>query len=624
MHQKLASKLATMVERHVVEAIPLSDTSTIRITSRLFPVPKGANDIRPVFDLRHLNSFLVTPHFKMEDLRTAIAFLETGDYLTKVDIRDAYTHVSMHPNTRPFLVFPWSTGWYRFITLPFGLSTAPMIFTKLMRPILAYLRARGARVIMYIDDALIMGRSMDECMRHTRMFLDLVHRLGFLVNWDKSILVPTQRIEFLGQVLDSRTMMVLLPQNKLQSTRFLVDQALRDGPTLPIRRVASLLGTLNATSAAVSVARLRTRSILLDKIQALHAARENWSATMTLSSPSMMELEWWRDSLAAWNGRAILLAAPTIALYTDASDTGWGAVLDRQRAAGHWSREQASLHINERELIAIELGLRSFLSLLRDQVVFLRVDNTVAVAYINHQGGTHSPRLSAVSQRIWELSLSNGMLIEASHIPGIDNVLADAASRQTLRPHEWRLHPHIFSLLNRHWGPITIDLFATHLNAQLERYYSWGPDPRTSGLDAMRMEWSGERAYANPPWILIPDILRKIHQEQATVLLIAPVWPSQAWYPRLLELLVATPVLLPTGDRLYCPDQPVVARGLQWWQAAAWPLCGIASLQRDFQRELPLLSANGALRLPDATMIAHGTNGYIGALNGRLIPYTHL
>jgi len=142
-------------------------------------------------------------------------------------------------------------------------------------------------------------------------------------------------------------------------------------------------------------------------------------------------------------------------MYTDASNTGWGAVLLGQVAKGYWTAAERSLHINELELLAIELGLRSFLPQLQDKVLLLRVDNTTAVAYVNHQGGTHSDRLSAVAQRIWDLALAQGMYLEAVHIPGVDNVEADAASREGPSPHEWRLNPAIFRALERMTGRFT-------------------------------------------------------------------------------------------------------------------------------------------------------------------------
>jgi len=620
----MAQKIATMEHQNVVERLPGLDPVNAWTLSTMFPVPKGPDDIRPVFNLRWLNQFVEAEHFKMEDIRTVIALTEPMDWFTKVDIKDAFMHVPMHRDAQPYLAFPWEQGWFRFTTMPFGLSTAPRAFTKLLRPLMAALRARGVRVVIYIDDALILARSPAESMLHTRWLLELLAMMGFLVNWPKSSIMPTQSIEFLGFRVNSTLMQVSLPANKLASLRHRVAQALAAPPTMPLRALASIVGSLNATALAVLPSRLRTRALLRDKITALHTAGGTWTGTVSLSPEAIEELRWWRDSLERWNGRSMIPTEPELAVYTDASDTGWGAVLGTATASGFWSHAQEALHINEKELLAIELGLRSFLDKLRDRTVLLRVDNTVAVTYVNHQGGTHSPNLSRVAQRIWNLALSSGMVIEALHIPGIENTEADAASRRTLQSHEWRLHPRIFRALSTTFGPFTVDLFATVLNRQTPRYFSWGPDPETAGLDALQQPWGAELAYANPPWILIPQVLQKTRLERARLLLIAPVWPTQAWYPSLLELLVEQPVLLPTGEDLFCPDLPRAALGPPRWQAAAWPLSGNASEARGFRNAQPRWSASAAPSPHAGITIRLGAGGTAGVVNDSWIRFTLL
>ena len=619
--QLLEIKFNSMLASEVIEEV--TDQDSVAVVSTVFPVPKGPDDLRPVFNLRWLNQYIVADHFKMEDMRTAIALMRPGDWFTKVDIKDAFTHVPMWPPEMPYLVFRWGGRLYRYRTMPFGLSTAPRTFTKLLRPIAAFLRAKGVRLVVYIDDILLMAGSREESSQHTRWLLELLSYLGFLVNWPKSVLEPTTTIEFLGFVLDSQKMLIALPPNKLKSLRHRVGLAL-EAASLPLRSLASLVGTLNASAMAVMPTRLRTRALLRDKIDALHAAQGTWRGVVSLTPASMAELRWWRDELENWNGRSLQRSEPDLAMYSDASNSGWGAVLGSQTAFGHWDASEAQLHINELELRAVLLGMRSFLPAMRGRTVLLRVDNMVAVAYLNHQGGTHSPRLSAVAQDVWNLALSEGILLEAQHIPGVENVDADAASRQNPARHEWCLHPRIFRQVDRRYGPFTVDLFATVLNRQLPRYYSWRPDPETSGLDALQQSWSTEAGYANPPWILIPDILRKISSDSARVLLIAPVWPSQAWYPTMLALLRAPPTVLPTAPAdLFCPDRSPWAVDAPEipWIAAAWPLSGVGFETTAYRRGLPSWPASGGPTGPDAITIQPGPGGTAGVFNNRWIRF---
>jgi hypothetical protein len=459
----------------------------------MFAIPKGPSDIRPIFDLRWVNRFVECDHFQMEDMRTALALLRPGDWCTKVDVRDAYMHVPMHATAIPYLGFQWEGAWYRFNTMPFGLNTAPRAFTKLMRPVVAVLRQKGIRLVIYLDDILLLAETPVAARENTCALLDLLTQLGFLINWPKSSLVPSQSIEFLGFRLDTARMTLALPASKVASLRHLVASALAT-PMMPLRRLASVVGSLHASAMAVLPTRLRTRALLRTKIAALAMRSQRWDGLVTQPPAALDELRWWQENLDRWNGRSVITTQPDLAMYTDASNSGWGAVLQGQVAQGYWTAAERLLHINELELLAIEMGLRSFLPQVRHKVLLLRVDNTTAVAYLNHQGGTRSLRLSMAAQRIWELALDNGMYLEAVHIPGVDNVEADAASRAGPRPHEWRLNPTIFQSLQRQLGHFSVDLFATRANTQLPRFFSWHWDPAATALDALQQPWTTEQA----------------------------------------------------------------------------------------------------------------------------------
>ena len=132
---------------------------------------------------------------------------------------------------------------------------------------------------------------------------------------------------------------------------------------------------------------------------------------------------------------------------------------------------------------------------------------------------------------------------------------------------------------------ITVDLFANRNNTQLERFYSYLPDPLAEQLDALAQPWREENAYAFPLFNLISKCLRKISLEGATLLIICPVWPAQAWYPHLLQLLTDNPVLLPShNDLLLNPlgdRHPMITNNSL--PLAGWGVSGITSLQRAYQ-----------------------------------------
>ena len=90
-----------------------------------------------------------------------------------------------------------------------------------------------------------------------------------------------------------------------------------------------------------------------------------------------------------------------------------------------------------------------------------------------------------------------------------------------------------------------IDLFTSHLNNQLPTFCSRHVNPQAWATDALSISWKGILGYAFPPISLLPRVLEKIDQEICKILLIAPFWPRQAWFPRLLNLLVHPPLVLP-------------------------------------------------------------------------------
>ena len=98
---------------------------------------------------------------------------------------------------------------YQFTCLPFGLSCAPWTFTKVMKPLMTLLRGWGNRIIIYIDDMLLMAESRDTAVQHLEVLMFLLETIGFVLNKEKSYLHPTQELEFLGLMVDSRSSLKL-------------------------------------------------------------------------------------------------------------------------------------------------------------------------------------------------------------------------------------------------------------------------------------------------------------------------------------------------------------------------------------------------------------------------------
>ena len=256
------------------------------------------------------------------------------------------------------------------------------------------------------------------------------------------------------------------------------------------------------------------------------------------------DLGWWSDESHLLVGLPLGLSHPSLSLFTDASDSGWGASLGEDHISGSWSPHCSSFSINHRELLAVLCEVQGFLPLLRHRSLF--ADNTTTLAYLRNQGGTHSLLLNSVAQAVLRLCEVHRVRLVPQFIPGRLNVLADTLSRRSqVLGSEWTLCFPAFRDLLLLW-PATIDLFATSLSHCLPVYFSPMDDPQSAGTDAMMQPWDALQAYVFPPFGLLQRVIAKVRQSRGLELtLVAPFWPQHPWFPDLLELLVDVPVFLP-------------------------------------------------------------------------------
>ena len=93
-------------------------------------MPKKEGGQRPVINLKVLNQFVQAQHFKMEGVHTLKVILKPGDWLAKVDLKDAFFTIPIHVAHRKYLQFTFKGKVYEFNCLPFGLLSAPWVFTR--------------------------------------------------------------------------------------------------------------------------------------------------------------------------------------------------------------------------------------------------------------------------------------------------------------------------------------------------------------------------------------------------------------------------------------------------------------------------------------------------------------
>ncbi len=147
----------------------------------------------------------------------------------------------------------------------------------------------------------------------------------------------------------------------------------------------------------------------------------------------------WRKPWFLNQGPVLGALCRQLSLATDASLTGWGAVMSGRSARGLWSGRHLLWYINCLEMLAVYRALKYFLPDLRGHHVLVRTDNTAVVSYINHQGGLRSRSLYKLAHQILLWSQDKFLSLRTLYIPGYLNVGADVLSRQGPRPGEWML-----------------------------------------------------------------------------------------------------------------------------------------------------------------------------------------
>ena len=276
---QVREELRMLLEKGAVA--PVSDSQG-GFYSNLFLVPKKNGQMRPVINLKRLNEWVITEHFKMEGIPTLKDILRSGDWFVKVDLKDAYFTIPIDSGHQQYLRFMLEEERYQFTCLPFGLSCAPRTFTKVLKPVMTLLRSWGVRIIVYIDDMLILAETPEQASQHLETLLWILQALGFIVNQDKSVFTPAQEIEFLGLVVNSVAMELSLPGEKLRQIMGEATKLLSQS-LVSARVLFQFIGKLNAAAQAIVLAPLFYRHLQGDLKNALASGSHGYENVTTLS-----------------------------------------------------------------------------------------------------------------------------------------------------------------------------------------------------------------------------------------------------------------------------------------------------------------------------------------------------
>ena len=370
-------------------------------------------------------------YITVDQVAAVAASLGVGSLLAKIDIQSAYRIVPVHPQDRPLLGVRWRGSVYVDAMLPFGLRSAPKIFTALADSLQWILQRRGVTFVWhYIDDFIVCGPpTSPECHRSLQIMTSTCEELGVPLAKHK-VAGPTSCLTVLGIEIDTKAGQLRLPGDKLQRLKaLLVSWQIRKQCSR--RELESLVGLLNHACKVVRPG----RSFLRRMIDLLHKADRGMAPRphhhIRLNESFRSDLRWWLVFCSQWNGVSCWFP-PTVAhqvVLSDASGAwGCGAYWHPSWFQLRWSSRSHHLPIAVKELLPIIVAAATWGPLWEGQCIQCRCDNLAVVHDIHSRSSRHGHMMHLLRclfffEAFYKFSLT------CVHIPGKSNELADDLSR---------------------------------------------------------------------------------------------------------------------------------------------------------------------------------------------------
>lgn len=523
------------------------------VVNPLGVVTKRFSDkLRLVLDQRVPNKYLADFRFKLERLANLSDLARRADCALSVDLTQGYQHVDLaNPagtlpcpasptgerapeSAREYCGFEWRGQYYVYTVLPFGLKTAPRVFSKCVGLMVRHWRRAGVRMLAYLDDWLFLTPKGVVAQRLADRIRTDCAKGGIAINEAKSQLVAVRRLKHLGFIVDFVRGSFEIPEDRW--SRLHGDVRLALGRTmLRARKLNSIAGQIESFGLATGgVSRLFTRAMKAAAEAAVDAANGSWNAPVLLTDDVRDELIFWslcdRESF-----RGAIFPAPedgaAVRFACDASDKGWGALsLDPSALIAHGffkpeEREESSTH---RELRGLLHALRAFARHCAGRRVSFQVDNLNVTYIVDH--GSRKPALNWLAKEVHRHCAAHDIVLALHWVPRYLNQAADDVSKLSDKE-DWMLSKDEFRRLDAKWGTHDVDLFASQLNALCPVFYTKHHCPGSAGVDAFLADWSRTNNWINPPFSLIGRVISKLRADRAVATLIVPQWTGRYWWP---------------------------------------------------------------------------------------------
>ena len=350
-----------------------------------------------------------------------VKHLGEGCLLAKLDLKEAYRAVPVHPSDQRLLAVLWQGTTYLDRALPFGLRSAPKLFSALTDAMMWMLYERGIEMALhYLDDFLILGPAGSPlCGQALQTTLTLCDELGFPVALEKTE-GPATTLTFLGIEIDSVAGQVRLPHDKLERLLTTINQWMKqaDDPTPrgtgKKRELLSLIGLLTHAATVVRPGRAFLRG-LIDATAAVQDL-EHW---VHLNRSARADIAWWHTFLRTWNGISVMPPSNEPFIIVSDASGGWGcgAMYANLWFQLQWPEKWYTVAIAPKELVPIVMAVILWGPYWAGKRVRCLCDNISVVAAVN-KGAARDPALSSLLRTLAFVTAVLDISLTARHLPG--------------------------------------------------------------------------------------------------------------------------------------------------------------------------------------------------------------
>jgi len=492
--------------------------------------------------------------------------VKPGDKMLTTDIAKAYYCLPMHPSAQRYLGWEWKGKFYMPTCLVFGLAPAPRIFTKIMRPMMAFFRSLGVRVLGMIDDYLWAERP-DRILAVREAVQSVFPRLGWSFNakceWE-----PADEVLMLGMLVNAKDFQVRAPAKKVAATLANIaaiqrkQQAEVQRP-VTIKEVQQLTGRLMSMVLALPGVRVFSRSlyqclaVALEGNEVRRRTGQSLVWTLQLTREAMEELEFWQTRLLTHNGLRVNCRENQVqvVLWSDASDLGWGGeaagvvahtkvpaaemklpeTLVSGMAHGQLPCDEIRRSSTRRELVGLlkVASTPSILDQIRGQRIRVIMDSVPALRNLIKGGGPVPELCQAVRDwaRFCEL---HGIEAEYEWVERARNWRADEASKLHVQQHT-----------------LKSPMIEADIRARLDAI------PATQWRSRATNHWLGRVPLFLPMFHQVDARVEMIRSQLEEAIIVVPRWPAGGTHDcwrRVVEHSVAT-ISLGKASAIY-KDRP--------------------------------------------------------------------